>query len=835
MLNEICQRSKRWLALLLICVLCAGPALAGVTITGANGITMTGADGVSYIGTNGITMTGADGFLSFTPNGITMTGADGITMTGADGATYTGPNGVSAVRADGITMTGADGITMTGADGITMTGADGTRYQADSVVIRVPNGITMTGADGITMTGADGVNRMGADGITMTGADGITMTGADGITMTGADSLFATRADGSTYTIQPNGITMTGADGITMTGADGITMTGADGITMTGADGMTGTNGIQTGLQSVDPQLAARLSDMTDDSGVNAVIVYHHQPTQADVADLQAIGVLGGTRYRVLPMICITATREQLINISRLSSVRSIYGNRTLQLNLDNRLAINGASRVSRDRDLTVRNSGLPVSGRNVTVAVLDTGVDGTHADLSGRVVKNVKLLDTQGVGIGFNNPLSIEGLPSTDQLYGHGTFVAGIIAGNGSRSGGKYSGIAPGARIVGLSAGDFNLTYVLAGFDYLLANGATLNTRVVNCSFSANTAFDYNDPVNIATKMLTENGVNVVFSAGNSGSGLNSLNPYAVAPWVISVGATDERGRVASFSSRGAFGSSLFRPTLVAPGVSIVSLRGALITSIYGALGNESETDLQRLSPGELPFYTTASGTSFSAPQVAGTIALMLEANPQLTPAEVRDILQRTATPLPAYYAHEVGAGMLNAHAAVLEAAFPQRRMGMWRATLDHGQVQFVNEQFQSFDGVVQPGSTFSSNFNIPPNTLVASVGTAWGPMTSLNDLSLAVYNAAGVKQGESNMVNQPGLTGKRERVALKLPAAGTYQARVANTLGLLGTLQTVLGSIDLTRVEYAPISDIGGLSGSAQADIYQVLRTYSMSSFGR
>jgi serine protease AprX len=835
MLNEICQRSKRFLALLLVCVIGAGPALAGVTITGANGITMTGADGVNYIGTNGITMTGADGFLSFTPNGITMTGADGITMTGADGATYTGPNGVSATRADGITMTGADGITMTGADGITMTGADGTHYQADSVVIRQPNGITMTGADGITMTGADGVNRMGADGITMTGADGITMTGADGITMTGADSLLATRTDGTTYTIAPNGITMTGADGIIMTGVNGITMTGADGITMTGADSYLGTIGSTTGLQSVDPQLAARLNNLTDDSGVNAVIVYHHQPTEADIADLQAIGVLAGTRYRVLPMVCITATREQIVAISRLSSVRSVYGNRTLQLNLDTRLAINGASRVSRDRDLTVRNNGMPLSGHNVTVAVLDTGVDGTHADLAGRVVRNVKLIDTQSVNAGFSNPTSIENLPSTDQLYGHGTFVAGLIAGNGTRSGGKYSGIAPGANIVGLSAGDYNLSFVLAGYDYLLANAASLHTRVVNCSFSANTAFDYNDPVNVATKLLTENGISVVFSAGNTGPGLNSLNPYAVAPWVISVGATDERGRLADFSSRGAFGSALFRPTLVAPGVSIVSLRGALITSVEGALGNQSETDAQRLTPGEMPFYTTASGTSFSAPQVVGTIALMLEANPSLTPSQVKDILQRTATPLPTYYAHEVGAGMLNAHAAVLEAAFPQRRMGVWRAALDQGQVHFVTDQYQSFDGAVQPGGTYTTTFNLPQNTLVASIATAWGPMTSLNDLALSIYNIGGVKQGESNTVNQTGLTGKRERIALKLPAAGVYQARVVNTLGILGTLQSIVGTVEATRVEYAPVSDLSGLNNSSQADIYSALRTFVMSSYGR
>ena len=103
-------------------------------------------------------------------------------------------------------------------------------------------------------------------------------------------------------------------------------------------------------------------------------------------------------------------------------------------------------------------------------------------------------------------------------------------------------------------------------------------------------------------------------------------------------------------------------------------------MTGAQGLIG----ADLQRLSALEIPHYTTANGTSFSAPQVAGTIALMLEANPGLTPAQVRNILQRTATPLPPYYQYETGAGLLNVHAAVLEASFPSRHIGSWRGTLD-------------------------------------------------------------------------------------------------------------------------------------------------------
>ena len=798
---SIAQRTRQATALALVFLLCLGSVRAGITITGADGITITGADGIQYVGTSGITITGADNFLYFVPNGITATGADGITATGADGITatgadgftYTGSNGITATGADGITITGADGITATGADGITITGADGTRNRADSVIIRRPSGITATGADGITATGADGITATGADNRQIRRADGITATGADGITISGAD-------------------------GITITGADTFTENSADGIKDFG----------MRGLQSVDPEFAVLLDEMTDDSNVNAIVVYHQKPTETDLADLRNIGVLGGTLYRELPVIALTARRSQIVSISHLPSVRSIYGNRTLQPTIDPYLAIAGGERVRRDGDLTKKNIGVPLTGRGVTVAVLDTGLDGTHADLSGRVLQNVKLADTQSVSAGFIEPINAEGLPSTDQAYGHGTFVAGLIAGNGVRSGGKYNGIAPGVNLLGLSAGDLNLSYVLAGFDYILSRGASLKVRVVNCSFSANTVFDTNDPVNVATKMLADRGVNVVFSAGNTGSGQHTLNPYAVAPWVVSVGATDQRGRLANFSSRGDMGSALFKPTIVAPGVDVVSLRvtGASVTGTLGVI----EADKDRLAPAELPFYTTASGTSFSAPQVAGTIALMLEANPALTPRQIRDILQRTATPLPGYFQHEVGAGMLNAHAAVLEAAFPERRMGMFRATLDQGQVSFVTDTAEQINGYVSPLGSYSVNVNVPADAVLASVGTSWGPLVSLNDLALSVFNPDGSKV-DVNTQNRPGLTGKREGYTVREAAGALLRLQVSQAAG---ATQAVLGLFEVTRAEYAPLSDIGGLSPESRAEIQAVLRSYVMKPIG-
>src|SRR5882724_10110236 len=550
------KKSRSVIALILIVLLSVIPVLAGVTVTGSNGITATGADGVQYIGTSGITATGADGALLFGPNGITATGADGITATGAegitatgeDGFTYTGANGITATGADSLLIHSADGITATGADGITATGADGVIYYADSVDIRFPTGITATGADGIRISGADGIT--------------------------------ATGADGQVFSIPTNGLSLVGADFMVAACAEGITVSGANTIRDTGIDFLTtlmAPESAQTGLLSVDPELAVTLNRLTDDSGVNAIIVYHHTPSDSDLADLQGIGIFGGTRFSALPMMMVSGTRRQIIAVSKLPAVRSIYGNRTLNLTSEPEVrSTTGVDRAWRDTEVISHNTNLPLTGRNVAVAVLDTGIDGSHPDLAGRVTKNIKLADTLSLGAGFNYPVNSENLTDTDQLYGHGTFVAGVIGGSGRASNGKFGGVAPGVKLVGLSAGDLTLLYVLEGFDYLLANGSNLNVRVVNCSFLANTVFDANDPVNIATKLLVDSGVNVIFSAGNTGPGLHTLNPYAVAPWVVSVGATDTPGHLAPFSSRGDFASGLFRPTLVAPGVSVVSLRGS-------------------------------------------------------------------------------------------------------------------------------------------------------------------------------------------------------------------------------------------------------------------
>jgi serine protease AprX len=360
---------------------------------------------------------------------------------------------------------------------------------------------------------------------------------------------------------------------------------------------------------------------------------------------------------------------------------------------------------------------------------------------------------------------------------------------------------------------------FVLSGFDYLLEKRAQYNVRVVNCSFSANTVFDLNDPVNVATKMLTDAGVNVVFSAGNTGPGNGTMNPYALAPWVIGVGATDATGKLADYSSRGNFGDDLQHPSLVAPGTNIVSLRSApTVTGVSGIAG----ADTKRLSLTEMPYYTTATGTSFSAPQVAGAIALMLEVNPNLTPADVKDILSRTATPMPRYFFHEAGAGMLNTYAAVLEAAFPERHMGGFRSTLSRNALRFVTRTSQTFEQTVFPTLTSSANVVIPQNTIQASVNIYWD--LSANDFGLKVYDQSNSLLGESNYLNLPGFTGRREKVVLRNPASQTLRASMSHS-GYVGTSQQVFGAVEVTQVEYPVMLDQSTLSADQVVQVEKSL----------
>src|SRR5262249_31089212 len=187
--------------------------------------------------------------------------------------------------------------------------SDGNSYQVDSVFIHQADGITASGLDNLKLVGLNGITASGLDTRDITYADGLTAFGINGITISGANGITASGLDGQTFSISPNGLTISGASGITASGLDNILFTGADGITASGLDDAPP---LPPGLQSVDPELAILLDHLTDDSNVNAAVVYHQAVTDADIATLRQLGVLLGQRYHVLPVVSVTATKRQI-------------------------------------------------------------------------------------------------------------------------------------------------------------------------------------------------------------------------------------------------------------------------------------------------------------------------------------------------------------------------------------------------------------------------------------------------------------------------------------------------------------------------------------------
>ena len=234
------------------------------------------------------------------------------------------------------------------------------------------------------------------------------------------------------------------------------------------------------------------------------------------------------------------ATAVQINDVAGLAGVTGIYANRQLTFFMPEANSWIGAD--------AAWNS-LGITGKGVAVAILDSGIDGTHPDLAfnSKTVQNVKILFNEAdvfssAGRPATKPFYLEGLADTDTSSGHGTHCAGIAAGNGAASGGYYQGVAKDATLLGIGTGDtIAILWALAGFDYLLDHANQFNIKVVNNSWGAeggSQAWDPNDPINQATKKVHDRGITVVFAAGNSGPNADTMNPYAEAPWVIGVAA---------------------------------------------------------------------------------------------------------------------------------------------------------------------------------------------------------------------------------------------------------------------------------------------------------
>jgi len=437
-----------------------------------------------------------------------------------------------------------------------------------------------------------------------------------------------------------------------------------------------------------------------------AIYIVNFDETQTSEAAVTA-GILnagaGAVQFNNFSMVAALATPAQLVTISALPGLEGIYANKQLEYYMLH-------ESVPSIRADAVHVAGI--TGKGIGVAILDSGIDGLYnPDVAypQYTIANVKVLYNQDDLFTFGKDapkpvrkgatLVTPNIPNSETSVGHGTHVAGIVGARGTASNGYYTGVAPGANLIGIGTGDvLFIFWSLAGFDYILDHQQQYNIKVVNNSWGTTGAFDPKDPINEATKKLSNRGITVVFAAGNDGPAQNTVNPYSVAPWVISVAAgcklyvadptnseshcmlddgsnplvptnNEPRAHVlADFSSRGIPGDALYHPDITAPGVHIVSTRASTGSVLNGDDANH-DVRICQISAGNLPYYTCASGTSMASPHIAGVVALMQEAaGGKLTPSQVLNALTSTARPLPGYATWEVGAGFVDAYAAVMK-----------------------------------------------------------------------------------------------------------------------------------------------------------------------
>jgi serine protease AprX len=315
-------------------------------------------------------------------------------------------------------------------------------------------------------------------------------------------------------------------------------------------------------------------------------------------------------------------------------------------------------------------------TGAGVTVAMVDSGITSyQHPDLAdSRLLAFVDFVNQRTLKYDDN---------------GHGTHIAGIIGGTGKLSAKKYAGMAPGASLVSLKVldqnGEGSIGNILKALDWVYTNGKAYGIRVVNLSVGAAvTESYYTDPLTMATKTLVDSGVTVVTAAGNNGQNALGQPQWggvvspANAPWVLTVCAFTTKGTysvaddaVAPFSSAGPTAIDFAaKPDVCAPGVGVVSTAGPASTLFQAGLLSSW------LLPGTVaslyPYtpYESLTGTSMATPVVSGAIALMLQANPKLTPNLIKAILEFTAISKPGVSPLRQGAGFMNVSHAVAFAA---------------------------------------------------------------------------------------------------------------------------------------------------------------------
>lgn len=390
--------------------------------------------------------------------------------------------------------------------------------------------------------------------------------------------------------------------------------------------------------------------------GSTLSLILREQAPPSDEAE-RLVTELGGTVTRDLAIIGGFAARIPAENLPRLlasPAVSRVWGDARIRVagSPTDEYEDDAPNTVWRDT-IRLTQAARHYTGDGVTVALLDTGVSRV-ADLEDAVVARVDFTPDHD---GFDR-------------YGHGTHMAGIIAGDGSGSDDRWIGVAPEADLVSVKVaradGSTDVSVVIGALQWVLENRARYGIRVLNLAFGTDSTQSYLiDPLDFAVERLWFAGILVVVSAGNRGPAGGTISKPGDDPYVLTVGAADLKqttqkadDEVPPFSSRGPTGDGVAKPDLVAPGVTIVSslAPGSTVAQLHPAAVVDGN-------------YLKGTGTSQAAAIVSGVAALMFEANPSLTPDVAKATLIGTVDGTIARQPGG-GAGLVDAMGAISAAA---------------------------------------------------------------------------------------------------------------------------------------------------------------------
>ncbi len=378
-------------------------------------------------------------------------------------------------------------------------------------------------------------------------------------------------------------------------------------------------------VSKVSAQLQTQMNTLANQEPI-PIIVRHKKGVFSAQAVLPSAPPIDH-RYNLFPGQALKATSADIEILSQQEDVEQIWPDLPVHTCLD----------VSAPKIEAPKVWTAGFKGEGIKIAIVDTGIDDTHPDFAGRIVASK----------------SFVGASARDD-NGHGSHVAGIAAGSGAKSNGKYVGVAPAASLyvakVLRADGGGLMSGVMAGIEWAVLEQ---KVQVINLSLGGSGPCDGTDALStLCDEAVQQAGIVLCVAAGNSGPGARTVGSPGCARYVITVGAVDDNDRMASFSSRGPTSDGRVKPDLVYPGVSIVAPQAA---------GTSMGTVVQE-------GYVSASGTSMATPHATGVAALMLQANPELSAAQVKTLMVAAAINIGAL-PNEQGSGRGDAYRAYLQA----------------------------------------------------------------------------------------------------------------------------------------------------------------------